>query len=88
MTPAKRISALTTPISAPPAMKPDAMRVPFSPRSLFASASFERVVTNQFTAPPTRSGMLSCMGMNIPSANGSAGILQNVRITAIAAPMA
>ena len=30
--PLKRMAALTTPISAPPAMNPEASRVPFSPR--------------------------------------------------------
>lgn len=33
--PAKRMAALTTPIKAPPAMKPDANKVPLSRRALF-----------------------------------------------------
>ena len=73
--PPKRIAALTTPISAPPAMKPDASNVPFSPRSVLRVASLLRLVTYQLMAPPTTRGMFSCNGMNIPSANANAGIL-------------
>ena len=60
-------SALTTPIRAPPAIKPLAMSVPFSPRSLF---------TYQLIAPPTNSGTFNSNGMNIPSAKANAGILK------------
>ena len=79
--------ALTTPIRAPPAMKPEAMRVPFSWRALLTAASLERVLTYQEIAPPTSSGRLRSMGMNMPRANGRAGTLNAVRISAIAAPM-
>ena len=85
--PPNRNRALTTPMSAPPAMNPLAMRVPFSPRSLFVSASLERVVTYQFMAPPTSSGMLSSIGMNMPKAKASAGTLQIVSTIAMIAPM-
>ena len=85
--PPKRSSALTTPISAPPAMNPLAMSVPRSPRSWFSFLSLERVVTNQFTAPPTSSGRFSSRGMNIPRAKGSAGIFAAVRAMAMRAPM-
>ena len=54
--PLKRMAALTTPISAPPAMNPEASRVPFSPRSAFTSGSLLRLVTYQLIAPPTKSG--------------------------------
>ena len=91
--PPKRSSALTTPMRAPPAMNPLAMRVPFSPRSLASSllsplSSLLSLVTYQLTAPPTSRGILSSKGMNIPSAKGSAGTFMRVRITAIAAPIA
>ena len=52
LTPPKRIAALTTPISAPPAMKPDASSVPFSPRSALRAASLLRLVTYQLRHRP------------------------------------
>jgi len=81
------ISALTTPMRAPPAMKPLAMSVPFSPRALLTEASFERVVTNQLMAPPTTSGTLSSKGMNMPKATASAGMCSRSRTMAMTAPM-
>lgn len=45
--PPKRIAALITPISAPPAMKPEASKVPFSPRAALIASSLLRVVTYQ-----------------------------------------
>lgn len=48
--PPKRMAALTTPINAPPAMNPDANRVPFSPRAALTAASLLRVVTYQLMA--------------------------------------
>ena len=84
----KRNNAETTPISAPPAMNPLAMSVPFSLRSRFTSAFLERVLTYQLTMPPTRSGIFSSSGMNIPRAKAMAGMPQNVSITAITAPIA
>ena len=86
--PPKRIKALTTPMSAPPAMKPEAMSVPFSPRSLLMFSSFVRVVTYQLIAPPTTSGMFSSIGMNMPSAKARAGTPQSVSTMARTAPMA
>ena len=68
--------ALTTPIKAPPAMKPLAMSVPFSPRSAFTLASLLREVTYQLMAPPTSSGTFSSNGINIPRAKARAGILK------------
>ena len=84
---AKRSTALTTPIKAPPAMKPDAMSVPFSLLASLISLSLLRVFTNQAMAPPTRRGRFKSIGMNIPNANGRAGNLQSVRMMAIAAPI-
>ena len=77
-----------TPIKAPPAMKPEAMRLPFSPRFLLMVSSLLRVVTYQLTAPPITKGTLSSRGMNIPKAKARAGTLHSVRMIAIAAPMA
>jgi hypothetical protein len=78
--------ALTTPISAPPAMKPEAIRVPRSARALLSAASFERVVTSHATSPPTTSGALRYMGMNIPSEKGRAGTPIPVSTSASTAP--
>ena len=85
--PANFSNALTTPISAPPAIKPLAMSVPRSPRCLFTSASLLREVTHQLIAPPTTSGTFSSKGMNIPNAKANAGTLHSVRIMANSAPM-
>ena len=79
--------ALTTPMSAPPAMNPEAMSVPFSTRASLRALSLLRLPTNHETAPPMSIGMLRSSGMNIPSANGSAGTLKNVRMRAITAPI-
>ena len=68
-------------------MKPDAKRVPLSPRALLTASSLERVVTYQFTAPPTKSGIFNSKGMNIPKAKAKAGTLQRSRMSAITAPM-
>ena len=87
-TPPNFSSALTTPMRAPPAIKPLAMSVPFSPRALFTLWSLLRVVTYQLTAPPTTNGTFSSRGINIPSANARAGILSHVSTMARAAPMA
>ena len=80
--------ALTTPIKAPPAMKPDAMRVPFSIRASLTVWSLLRVLTNHETAPPTRRGRLSSSGMNIPRQNARAGTPHQFKTRAITAPMA
>ena len=79
--------ALTTPMSAPPAMNPDAISVPFSMRASFVALSWLRVLTNHEMAPPTSIGMLRSRGMNMPSAKGSAGILKNVSTRAMRAPI-
>ena len=86
-TPQKRIPALITPIKAPPAMNPEARRVPFSLRSEFIASSLERVVTYQLIAPPTKSGIFNSNGINIPNANASAGIPQSVSTMARTAPI-
>ena len=83
--PKKAIIALTTPINAPPAMKPEAMSVPRLLFALACSASLWRL-TAHATKPPTTSGALSSIGINIPRAKGSAGSLIKVRIRAIRAP--
>ena len=88
MMPAKRMAALTTPIKAPPAMKPDASRVPFSRRTLFRAWSLLRFPTYQLLAPPISNGVFNSSGMNMPNANAIAGILQKFRMMASTAPMA
>ena len=67
------IAAETTPINAPPAMKPDASNVPRSRRALLRAASVERVETYQLIKPPTMSGVFKYKGMNIPNAKGNTG---------------
>ena len=74
--PPKRMAALITPINAPPAMKPEANSVPFSPRAALTALSLLRVVTYQLIAPPTTSGMFSSSGMNMPNAKANAGTLK------------
>ena len=69
-------------------MKPEAIRLPRSPRSLFTASSLERLVTYQLMAPPMTSGTLSSMGMNIPKAKARAGTLHSVSTTAMTAPSA
>ena len=86
-TPANLRMAETTPMRAPPAMKPLAMSVPFSWRLRLSSASLLLVLTNQEIAPPTSSGRLRSMGMNIPRQNARAGTLKTVRSIAITAPI-
>ena len=81
------MAALTTPIKAPPAMKPEARSVPRSPRRLFNSAEVEREVTYQLTAPPTMSGRLSCKGMNMPRAKARAEMPQALSRSEMRAPM-
>ncbi len=78
--------ALTTPINAPPAMKPEARRVPLSFLALLISSSFERVLTNQLTRPPTSNGAFNSKGMNIPRENARAGTPSQLRRTARTAP--
>ena len=72
LNPPKRSRALTTPIKAPPAIKPEANSVPFSPRASLTALSLERVVTYQFTAPPITNGTFSSRGINIPKAKANA----------------
>ena len=79
--------ALTTPMRAPPAMNPEAMRVPLLSLASLRALSFERVLTNHEMAPPTSSGRFRSIGMNIPSANARAGTFNNVSATASTAPM-
>ena len=87
-TPPNFNKADTTPINAPPAMNPLAIRVPFSPRSLFTFSSLDRDVTYQFMAPPTTRGTFNCNGINIPSEKARAGIWQRSSTIAITAPVA
>ena len=54
--PPKRKAALTTPIKAPPAIKPEASNVPFSKRAEFKLWSLLRLPTYQLIAPPIKSG--------------------------------
>ena len=51
-TPTNFNTAETTPIKAPPAIKPDAIKVPRSKRALLSASSFEREDTNQAIKPP------------------------------------
>ena len=85
--PQNRRRADTTPIKAPPALKPLAISVPVSPRSLFTELSVERVVTSQFIAPPTSNGALSSIGINIPKAKAKAGMRKKFNIRAMMAPV-
>jgi uncharacterized membrane protein YphA (DoxX/SURF4 family) len=87
LTSAKRRIALTTPISAPPAINPEAMSVPFSVRASLSSLSLLRLPTYHAIAPPTSIGVFKSIGMNMPSANGRAGTLKNVRRRAMTAPI-
>ena len=59
LSPPNCMPALTTPISAPPAMKPEARSVPFSLRRWLSETSVERALTYQLIRPPTMSGKLS-----------------------------
>ena len=86
-TPANFRIALTTPISAPPAMKPEAISVPFSWRAEFTASSLLRLLTYQLMAPPTSRGRLRSRGMNMPRQKARAGTLNTVRRMAIAAPI-
>ena len=79
--------ALTTPIKAPPAMKPEAIKVPLLLRALLRASSLLRVLTYHEIAPPINKGILRSIGINMPRANGNAGILATVNINAITAPM-
>ena len=58
--------ALTTPINAPPAIKPDASRVPLSWRALLSFSSLDLVLRYQLINPPANRGRLRCRGINIP----------------------
>ena len=84
--PKKIIAALTTPMRAPPAMKPDAKRVPRSLRALLTFSSLLRLPTNQLMMAPTSSGALSYRGMNIPSEKGRAGTFNQLSSRARIAP--
>ncbi len=86
--PPKRKAALTTPIKAPPAIKPEASNVPFSKRAEFKLWSLLRLPTYQLIAPPIKSGVFRSKGINIPKANANAGILQKFNTTARTAPIA
>ena len=78
--------ALITPIRAPPAINPEAIRVPLSRLALFTASSLLRVDTNQLTNPPTNQGVFNSNGINIPKAKAKAGTPIMVRIKAKAAP--
>lgn len=84
--PAKRVSAANTPNSAPPAIRPDAIRVPRSRRASLSFLSAERLLTNQATRPPISIGVLSCSGMNIPRQNARAGTPSQLSNSASIAP--
>ena len=86
-TPTNFSTAETTPISAPPAMNPEAISVPRSKRALFSASSFERDDTNHAIRPPTTSGAFRYIGMNIPSENANAGTPIAVSTNASAAPI-
>ena len=60
--PPKRKAALTTPIKAPPAIKPEASNVPFSKRAEFKLWSLLRLPTYQLIAPPIKSGVFRSKG--------------------------
>ena len=85
--PPNLMTALTTPIKAPPAMKPEATSVPFSLRAVLTALSLERVDTYQATNPPISRGTSSDIGINIPRAKAKAGTRHSVKTTAITAPM-
>ena len=85
--PANFIPALTTPMSAPPAMNPEAKNVPLSKRALFRAVSFERLPTYQLISPQMTKGVFSSNGMNIPKANAKAGTFSHVSRTARIAPI-
>ena len=76
--PKKIIAALTTPMRAPPAMKPLANSVPRSLRAALTFSSLLRLPTNQLMMAPTSSGAFNCKGMNIPSEKGRAGTLSQL----------
>ena len=68
-------------------MNPEAISVPLFNLASFTSFSLLRLPTYHEMAPPTNSGRLRSIGMNIPRANGKAGIFRRVRIMAMAAPI-
>jgi hypothetical protein len=80
-------TAAKTPTRAPPAMKPEAMSVPWSWRALATAPSFEERRSSQATAAPTTSGELSSMGRYMPSAKASPETPHSSRATAKTAPM-
>ncbi|MGC4000174.1 MAG: N-6 DNA methylase [Anaeromyxobacter sp.] len=63
-----RSSAVMTPMSAPPAMKPDAISVPRSWRAAATFSSFDDRLSSQAVAAPRISGELRSMGRYMPSA--------------------
>ena len=85
--PANLSTAETTPIRAPPAMKPDAISVPFFTLASFTSLSLLLLPTHQEMAPPSRSGKFKSIGMNIPRQNANVGTLQKFSSSAMAAPI-
>ena len=87
LSPPNCMPALTTPINAPPAMKPEASSVAFSFLRWFRLMSVDRELTYQFTKPPTISGKFSCKGMNIPKAKARAETPQQVSMIEMIAPM-
>lgn len=86
-TPTNFNTADTTPINAPPAIKPEAINVPRSKRALFNASSFEREDTNQATRPPITNGAFKYIGINIPNENANAGTPIAVKTNAKAAPI-
>ena len=80
------IIAPNTPNNAPPAMKPEAIRVPLWNRALFSVSSFERVLTKWATNPPTSKGVFNSWGRYIPRAKARGEILSAFNNNAITAP--
>lgn len=68
--PAYLSTALITPIKAPPAINPEAIRVPLSFRALLTASSLLRVETYQLTRPPINNGVFNSSGINIPRGQG------------------
>ena len=87
LNPAKRVSAANTPNRAPPAISPELISVPRSRRALLTASSLLRVATKYAIAPPTRIGVLSWRGMNMPRQNARAGTPSQLSNTARMAPV-
>jgi len=75
-------TASATPMSAPPAMNPDARRIPRSWRGLTASGPSPGLgrETIQLRIPPSRMGVFSSIGRYIPRAKARAGTFTMRRI--------